>query len=230
MCQESIQFSIRVNGDSFGQILSQRELRQGDWLSPYLFILCTKGLSSILKHFKRKGEIHGIKVCRRAPTLSHILFVDDYFLFCRAFEGQPNTLTNILDTYGRASGQLVNFHKSNVFSVQTQEMMLNKASYHILVFTPSLTLKNILTFFLWLEKRRKLFLDFWRIDYIRESITDQTNIFSRRAKKFFLSLLPRPSLLIAYKCLSLTIYSRGWNSKDDEFLLVELENKIIKRN
>jgi len=48
-------------------------------------------------------------------TFTHISFVADCFLFCRAIEVESSTLTKILDTYGRASRQLVNFHKSKVF-------------------------------------------------------------------------------------------------------------------
>lgn len=48
--------SIMVNGDSLWQIYLERGLMQGDPLSPYLFILYTNGLSSLLKKSERKGE------------------------------------------------------------------------------------------------------------------------------------------------------------------------------
>lgn len=82
---------------------------------PIFFILCTEGLSSILKHYERIGELHGIKLCRGALTISHLLFADDCFLFCRATKKETSTLINIPNIYGIAFGQLTNFQKFEVF-------------------------------------------------------------------------------------------------------------------
>lgn len=81
LCLGSAQFSVMVNEDSLGPISPRRGLRQGDQLSPYLFIICTEGLSSLLKKSERSGELHGIKVCKGVPVLSHLLLVDDCFCF-----------------------------------------------------------------------------------------------------------------------------------------------------
>lgn len=81
LCLKFVQYSILVNGDANGQIIPRRRLGQRDPLSPYLFILCIEGLSSLIKHSEGKGEIHGVKVCRGAPTLTHLLFVDECLLF-----------------------------------------------------------------------------------------------------------------------------------------------------
>jgi len=69
-----------INGDSIGPILLGRRLRQGDLLFPYLFILCIEGLSALLRYKEMRRNIHGVKVCRGSHILSHLLFVDDYFL------------------------------------------------------------------------------------------------------------------------------------------------------
>ncbi|GAU34899.1 hypothetical protein TSUD_144300 [Trifolium subterraneum] len=63
--------------------LRGRGLRQGDHLSPYLFILVTEGLTALIKNSVARGDLHGVKICRGAPTVSHLLFADDCFLFCR---------------------------------------------------------------------------------------------------------------------------------------------------
>jgi hypothetical protein len=81
MCLNSVQYSILINGESVGPINSGRGLRQGDPLSPYLFILCAEGLTTLIKKYEGRGDIHGIKVCLGAPSLSHLLFADDCFLF-----------------------------------------------------------------------------------------------------------------------------------------------------
>jgi len=59
--------------------------------------------------------IHGIKVCRGAPLLTHLLFADDCFLFCRANISEYNRLKNILQKYEEVSGQTINMQKSEIF-------------------------------------------------------------------------------------------------------------------
>ncbi|GAU22925.1 hypothetical protein TSUD_326970, partial [Trifolium subterraneum] len=61
------------------------------------------------------GDLHGVRVCRGAPEVSHLLFADDCFLFCRANVAEVNELMRILHTYETASGQEVNLLKSEVF-------------------------------------------------------------------------------------------------------------------
>ena len=92
-----------------------RGLRQDDPLSPYLFILCAEGMTSMIKQAERNNILHGIKVCRRAPSISHLLFADDSFLFFRANEVETNALKKILDDYANASGQMINMQKSEIF-------------------------------------------------------------------------------------------------------------------
>ena len=93
-------------------------------MSPYLFILCTEGFSSILKKVECRGDIHGIKVYRGTPVLSHILFGGNCFLFCMISEKETTRPTQILDTYERASGQMINLDKSYIFfSTNTQQSL-----------------------------------------------------------------------------------------------------------
>lgn len=54
-----------------------RGLRQGDPLSPYLFLMVAEGLSCMIKKAEERGELNGVKVCREAPIISHLLFTDD---------------------------------------------------------------------------------------------------------------------------------------------------------
>lgn len=57
-------------------------------------------------------EIHGLKVARTAPQLSHLFFADDSLLFSRATPNEASKILKILDTYQQASGQVVNLDKS----------------------------------------------------------------------------------------------------------------------
>lgn len=53
MCLEKVSYSVLVNGERVGPITPGRGLRQGDLLSPYLFIICAKGLTTLLKRAER---------------------------------------------------------------------------------------------------------------------------------------------------------------------------------
>nr|KYP63927.1 hypothetical protein KK1_018514 [Cajanus cajan] len=115
MCITSVHFQVLLNGNRVGSIVPGRGLRQGDPLSPYLFILGMEGLSSLIYKAERLGNMHGIQICRGAPKLHHLMFADDVFLFFQASEKETNEVATILKTFEVASGQAINYDKSEVF-------------------------------------------------------------------------------------------------------------------
>ena len=114
-CVSTPSFSIRINGKSYGHIILSRGLRQGDPLSPYLFLLCAKGFSSLLARVEAENRLHGVSICRRAPSISHLLFANDSLLFCRATQDKVQEIVDILQLFAKASGQLINFEKSLIY-------------------------------------------------------------------------------------------------------------------
>jgi hypothetical protein len=115
MCVSSVTYSVLMNFDRVGPITPGRGLRQGDPLSPYLFLLVAEGLSTLIHKAVGQGDLHGVRVCRGAPVVSHLLFADDCFLFCRANVVEAQKLLHILNIYGSASRQEINLAKSEVF-------------------------------------------------------------------------------------------------------------------
>ncbi|KAK5792990.1 hypothetical protein PVK06_034124 [Gossypium arboreum] len=113
-----------------------RGLRQGDPLSPYLFLICCEGLSSILRSALKSKEIKGLKANRRGPKISHLLFADDCISFYEATSLGAQKITNILAEYESCLGQCVNFTKSTIFFC-TNIMEANK-----LIFTSLLGMRR----------------------------------------------------------------------------------------
>ena len=114
-CVMTPSFSVQINGRAYGSITPSRGLQQGDPLLPYLFLICAKGFSSLLAKAEREGHIHGVSICRRAPTMSHLLFADDLLLFCCANQEEVQTISDVLQVYATSSSQGINFEKSFVF-------------------------------------------------------------------------------------------------------------------
>lgn len=76
-CVTSVEYKVRFNSNETLPFSPTRGLRQGDPLSPYLFLLCAEGLSALIAHEEATGNLSGVQVCRDSPVISHLLFADD---------------------------------------------------------------------------------------------------------------------------------------------------------
>lgn len=106
-CVTSVRYSFQINGRVVGEVVPPRGLRQGDPLSPYLFLICAEGLSSLLRQAEDKGEITGLKLARNAPSISHLLFVDNSLLFLKASTKTLESIKSIFSLYSECSGQVL---------------------------------------------------------------------------------------------------------------------------
>ena len=108
-------YAVLINGKPYGHIIPSRGLWQGDLLSLYLFFLYVEGFTSLLQKAELEGQIHGVSICKRAPTISHLLFADDSLLFCHTNQNEVTEINEILQLYAEASGQCINMEKSSIF-------------------------------------------------------------------------------------------------------------------
>ena len=100
---------------ALGCIKPSRGLRQGDPLSPYLFLLCAMGLQGLVQKAKMEGSLKGVAICRQGLRVSHLFYADDSLLFCHATEDECQRILDILVVYERGTGQKINREKTNIF-------------------------------------------------------------------------------------------------------------------
>ena len=110
-CITTVHFSIIVNGSLVGFLGSSCGLRQGDPLSPLLFVLIMEVLSRILKKTEECGLLSGFHV---GPVnsirvrISHMLFADDTILFCDASRDQLMSIRLALTCFQAVTSLKVN--------------------------------------------------------------------------------------------------------------------------
>lgn len=76
-CISSTSFSFLINGVPKGFLKPSRGLRQGDPISPYLFLICAEGLSALIRRAELCNSIQGPSIKSGYPNVSHLLFADD---------------------------------------------------------------------------------------------------------------------------------------------------------
>jgi hypothetical protein len=74
-CVKTVTFSILINGQPTNNFCPERGLRQGDPLSPYLFIICADVLSTLISNAQDNKLIHGVKIAPRAPEITHLFLL-----------------------------------------------------------------------------------------------------------------------------------------------------------
>lgn len=112
-CISSVTYNIKLNGIIGEPILPERGLRQGDPLSPYLFIIAAEGLSTLLNEASSRGNLLGLKLAHTAPIVNHLIFADDSMIVTEANVKEAYEIQNILNSYTMASGQRINNSKSS---------------------------------------------------------------------------------------------------------------------
>ncbi|XP_073362809.1 uncharacterized protein [Aegilops tauschii subsp. strangulata] len=136
----SVSFSIMFNGVKSEVFNPTRGIRQGDPISPYLFLLAAEGLSCLLKSQNQSSQLSGIKLAPSAPVVNQLLFADDSLLFFRARVDGAEAVSNLLDTYCLASGQRINKDKSSIFfSKGCPEIVRDAVKGHLQVPNESLS-------------------------------------------------------------------------------------------
>lgn len=161
-CLNSVSYSILVNGIPSQKFFPSRGLRQGDPISPYIFILHAKVLSSSLLNARHNGIIHGIPAGRDGFWLNHLFFYDDSLIFCKTSIKEWWCLHTIFHNYEMALGQILNRDKTLLFfnkNTKRETQHFFSTAIGVLVVR---SMRNIWVFLSWLgEIQLDLFSILW---------------------------------------------------------------------
>jgi len=112
---ESVDYYVLVNNEPVGAVIPGQGLCHGDPLSLCWFIIYAEGLSSLIRDAEDCHVNNGTRVCTGAPLVSHLLFVDDCFLFFNFEATQAQIMKHILTTYVAASWQAISLTKYEIY-------------------------------------------------------------------------------------------------------------------
>ena len=106
----TVSFYVLINGAASPLFHAERGLRQGFLLFPLLFLLVAEGLSRVFREAKSHGSLKGIQIYQ-VLHLTHLLFVDDFLIFCTTTVRDINTLLDILVLFSKETRMDINDRK-----------------------------------------------------------------------------------------------------------------------
>ena len=112
-------YLLLINGAPAKPFCPTRGIKQGDLLSPFLFILMMEGLSRSIKSAIAAGEITSLKPFENFPTSTHQQFMDDTLLLSIPMVKEEKTFKMILEEFREASGAEINHSKSMIYFFNT---------------------------------------------------------------------------------------------------------------
>jgi hypothetical protein len=125
-CISLVRFLVLVNGTPSGFFSSSRDLRQGDPLSPLLFVIVIEALSKLFSITIQRGFLSGFSVgsgSNGVINISHMLFADDTLVFCGANPDHLIYLHMLLLSFEAVSGLKINLDKSVLVPVGHMDHM-----------------------------------------------------------------------------------------------------------
>ena len=129
LCISTVEYYVLFNGKVVGSVVLRRGLHQGCPLSSYLFIVCAEGLFAMIRDSEGRDALHGCSVCRNAPSISHLFFTGDSYLFFKSSLAEAEVVHDILLRFEKVSRQAVNYGKyevmfsSNIYTDKQSEII-----------------------------------------------------------------------------------------------------------
>ena len=115
------EISILINGMPEGFFSISRGIRQGDPLSPSLFIIMAEAFGRAVSEAHRQKEISGVSVTKNLPNITYQQYADDGILSSKSSLQEALGFKKIIESYMDASGQKVTKDKSKIFFMHTKK-------------------------------------------------------------------------------------------------------------
>ncbi|XP_076929067.1 putative mitochondrial protein AtMg01250 [Bidens hawaiensis] len=109
--------SVLVNSSPTLEFAFKRGVKQGDPLSPFLFIIAMEGLNAVMKSASQHNLFKGVQLPNCGPIVSHMMYADDVMFIGDWNTGDTVNLARLLRCFNLTSRLKVNFNKSKVFGI-----------------------------------------------------------------------------------------------------------------
>ncbi|XP_076882855.1 putative mitochondrial protein AtMg01250 [Bidens hawaiensis] len=106
---------VLVSGSPAFEFQCSKVIRQGDPLSPFLFLTVMEALSCMIVKVCEVGLMTGLQLPNGGPTVSHLLYEDDVMIIGEWSEQNIRNVARILKCFRLSSGLQINFHKSSLY-------------------------------------------------------------------------------------------------------------------
>ncbi|GJT10260.1 RNA-directed DNA polymerase, eukaryota [Tanacetum coccineum] len=126
-CLHSSRGSIIINGSPTDEFQFGKGLKQGDPLSPFLFILIMETLHLSFQRVVDAGMFHGLKL-GGTLNLSHMFYADDAVFVGEWSENNIATLVHVLDCFHKVSGLKINMNKSKIMGTHVDHDKVSRAA------------------------------------------------------------------------------------------------------
>jgi len=128
MCNNYFSVSVLVNGSATNEFMFERGLRQGDPLSPFLFLLDVEGLNVMMNALAENDLFSGYGVGEQPTMLvSHLQFTNATLLVRYKCWENIWSMKAILISFEEVSDLKINFHKCILFGVNVAKSWLHEA-------------------------------------------------------------------------------------------------------
>nr|GEV49010.1 putative RNA-directed DNA polymerase, eukaryota, reverse transcriptase zinc-binding domain protein [Tanacetum cinerariifolium] len=123
--------SIFINGSPTQEFDIQRGLRQGDPLSPFLFILAMEGLHVLSRKAESLGLFKGVSNGYEGMQISHLLFADDVIFLGELSRVSAINLLSMLNCFYLISGLKINVNKCSLLGIGIADIEVSNLANHI---------------------------------------------------------------------------------------------------
>lgn len=119
-CVTTASANVLVNGSPLGEFSLGRSIRQGDPLSPFLFLIAAEGLNLLTRRAVKEGLLKAVEVGRDRVEITHTQYADDTVFVVDENLGNVSSIIWLLKSFELVSCLSVNFEKSSVFGLNLQ--------------------------------------------------------------------------------------------------------------